>query len=150
MFDHTNENMADMESLFDSSQINFRKIEKLMKLSFKLIFIVFSIAFIIDTSLLIVFQLKVYYYVYSLFWAIELLMLTILYSYLTYLMASYHNYEYQIHKKTLFWYFLFTAFMCSVGLYLTLVIRKYAGDKVSSSFTLNARDLYVFCNTVFN
>jgi hypothetical protein len=65
-------------------------------------------------------------------------------------MANYHNFEYQIHKKTLFRYFLFTVFMCSIGLYLNLSVTHLPGDKVNSALTLNARDLFVFCNTDFD
>ena len=49
MFDHTNENMA--ASVFDSSQIKFRKIEKLIKLSFQIFVFAFSIMFIVDAFL---------------------------------------------------------------------------------------------------
>jgi hypothetical protein len=92
MFDYTNEDMG--ESVFDKSQINFRKKEKLMKLSFQLILLVICIGYIIDMLHAIVTELKIYYYIHSVYWAVELLLLIILYCYLRYLMSNLHNYEY--------------------------------------------------------
>ena len=92
MFDHTNEDMG--ESVFDKSQINFRKKEKLMKLCFQLFLLVIYIVYIIDTLYAIVTELKIYWYVHAVYWAVELLLLIILYCYLRYLMSNLHNYEY--------------------------------------------------------
>lgn len=143
MFDFNNENVEETFDIFDSTQLKYRKSEMISKKCSNFILLVTSVIFVYNSIHYYVYSLKSDLYGHSIFWIIELFLLTFFFCKLTFLMRTRHNYEYQVHKKSLCLVYLFTATQCVMGIFLSLGTAQMSkSDIVTSAFNINLGEYY--------